>query len=110
LAKDTGLAVTVCHLPPGTNKWNKIEHRLLAHITMNWRGHPLTSHDVVLNLINSTTTRQGLKVHAEEDTGHYPTGVKLSDEDMKKINLKKHNFHEEWNNNIYHKWYPVNNI
>lgn len=100
LAKDAGLAVTVCHLPPGTSKWNKIEHRLFSHITMNWRGRPLTSHDVVVNLINSTTTRQGLKVHAEEDTRQYPTGVKVSDEDMKKINIKKHNFHGEWNYTI----------
>jgi DNA-binding phage protein len=100
LATDAGLSVTVCHLPPGTSKWNKIEHRLFAHITMNWRGRPLTSHDVVVNLINSTTTRQGLKVHAEQDTRQYPTGVKVSDKDMKKINLKKNNFHGEWNYTI----------
>jgi len=74
LAKETGLAVTVCHLPPGTSKWNKIEHRLFSHITMNWRGRPLTSHEVVVSLINSTTTRQGLKVHAEEDPCQYRPG------------------------------------
>ncbi|MGH8930624.1 MAG: ISAzo13 family transposase, partial [Egibacteraceae bacterium] len=75
---DTGLVVTVCHLPPGTSKWNKIEHRLLSHISMNWRGRPLESHEVIVDLIASTTTRTGLKVHAELDAGSYPTGVKVT--------------------------------
>ncbi len=78
-ALETGLAVTVCHFPPGTSKWNKVEHRLFSHITMNWRGRPLTSHQVVVDTIAATTTRTGLRVHAELDTGSYPAGVKVSD-------------------------------
>ncbi len=79
-AAETGLAVTVCHLPPGTSKWNRIEHRLFSHITMNWRGRPLTSHEVVVQTIAATTTRTGLTVHAELDPGSYPTGTQISDE------------------------------
>ena len=79
LATDTGLQITVCHLPPGTSKWNKIEHRLFSHISMNWRGRPLTSHDVIVASIAATTTRTGLSVHAELDTTTYPTGVKIPD-------------------------------
>ena len=79
LATQTGLAITVCHLPPGTSKWNKIEHRLFSHISMNWRGRPLTSHDVMVQSIAATTTRTGLTVHAELDTSTYPTGVKIPD-------------------------------
>ena len=74
LADQTGLAITVCHLPPGTSKWNKIEHRLFSHISMNWRGRPLTSHEVIVNTIAATTTRTGLTVDAELDTANYPTG------------------------------------
>ena len=81
-ALQTGLAVTVCHFPPGTSKWNKIEHRLFSHITMNWRGRPLTSHEVIVNTIAATTTRTGLTVRAELDPGSYATGVKVSDEQM----------------------------
>jgi Rhodopirellula transposase DDE domain len=77
LATRTGLTITVCHLPPGTSKWNKIEHRLFSHISMNWRGRPLTSHDVIVQTIAATTTRSGLAVHAELDTAAYPTGVKI---------------------------------
>ena len=82
LAEQTGLAITVCHLPPGTSKWNKIEHRLFSHISMNWRGKPLTSHQVVIDLIGATTTRTGLKVHAELDDNRYKTGIKISDNEM----------------------------
>ena len=85
LAARTGLRITVCHLPPGTSKWNKIEHRLFSHISMNWRGRPLTSHDVIVQTIAATTTRSGLKVHAELDTATYPTGVKIGDEQMKAL-------------------------
>ncbi|EQD29307.1 Rhodopirellula transposase family protein, partial [mine drainage metagenome] len=82
LATETGLAITVCHFPPGTSKWNRIEHRLFAHITMNWRGRPLTSHEVVIELIGATTTRAGLTVHAEADTNTYPRKIKISDAEM----------------------------
>ena len=81
LAAETGLTITVCHLPPGTSKWNKIEHRLFSHISMNWRGRPLTSHEVIVQTIAATTTRTGLTVHAELDTGTYPTGIKIPDTD-----------------------------
>lgn len=99
-ANDTMLEVTVCHFPPGTSKWNKIEHRLFSHITMNWRGKPLTSHEVIVNLIGSTKTRTGLKVKAELDNNTYPTKLKVSDEEMKKLNLKHHTFQEKWNYTI----------
>ena len=99
-ASETGLAVTVCHLPPGTSKWNKIEHRLFSHISMNWRGRPLTSHEVIVDLIGATTTRHGLKVHAERDVGSYPTSVTVSDAEMSTIPLRPHAFHGEWNYTI----------
>ncbi|MGH3432526.1 MAG: ISAzo13 family transposase [Thermocrispum sp.] len=97
LAADTGLTITVCHFPPGTSKWNKIEHRLFSHITHNWRARPLTSHEVVVNTIAATTTRTGLRVHAELDTGTYPLGVKISDEQMAALPLHRHDWHGEWN-------------
>jgi hypothetical protein len=101
LAARTGLQITVCHLPPGTSKWNKIEHRLFSHISMNWRGRPLTSHQVIVQAIAATTTSSGLKVHAELDTTAYPTGVKIPDEQMKALEttgiLTRHTFHGEWN-------------
>ena len=97
LATDTGLDITVCHFPPGTSKWNKIEHRLFSHITHNWRGRPLTSHEVVLNSITATTTRTGLRVHAELDTGTYPLGVTISDEQMATLPLRRHDWHGDWN-------------
>jgi hypothetical protein len=99
LATELGLPITVCHYPPGTSKWNKIEHRLFAHITMNWRGRPLTSHQVVVELIGATTTRNGLRVHAETDTNTYPTGIKVPDAEMAAIRpqIKPHKFHGEWN-------------
>ena len=84
-AAETGLQITVCHVPPGTSKWNKIEHRLFSHISMNWRGRPLTSHEVIVNTIAATTTRTGLTVSAELDTGDYPKGVKISDREIKNL-------------------------
>ena len=96
-ATETGLAVTVCHLPPGTSKWNKIEHRLFAHISMNWRGRPLVSHEVIMELISATTTGAGLTVQAELDPGHYPTKVKVSDAELATVALRPHAFHGEWN-------------
>jgi transposase len=99
LSTETGLAITVCHSPPGTSKWNKIEHRLFSAITSNWRGRPLTSHQVIVELIGATTTRTGLTVHAEADTNNYPRGVKISDAQMAEIapQLKPDKFHGEWN-------------
>lgn len=99
-ATTTGLAVTVCHLPPGTSKWNKIDHRLFSHISMNWRGRPLVSHEVIVKLIGATTTRTGLTVHAERDTGVYPTKVQVADEVMAALHLTPHAFHGEWNYTI----------
>jgi Rhodopirellula transposase DDE domain len=99
-ATTTGLTVTVCHLPPGTSKWNKIEHRLFAHISLNWRGRPLVSHEVIVNLIGATTTQTGLTVQAERDTGVYPTKVQVSDEAMAALQLTPHAFHGEWNYTI----------
>ena len=100
LATETGLAITVCHLPPGTSKWNKIEHRLFAHISMNWRGRPLTSHEVVVELIGATTTSTGLRVHAERDEGIYPLQTKVSNDDIAAIHIAPHRFHGEWNYTI----------
>ena len=99
-ADDTGLEVTVCHLPPGTSKWNKIEHRLFSYISMNWRGRPLVSHEVVVNLIAATTTAKGLKVKARLDSNEYPLKVKVSKEAMQQVNLRPHDFHGEWNYTI----------
>jgi hypothetical protein len=96
-AAETGLEVTVCHFPPGTSKWNKIEHRLFSHITMNWRGRPLTSHQIIVNTIAATTTRAGLTVRAELDPGSYPAGVKVSDEQMAALPLDRHDWHGDWN-------------
>ncbi|GLL08829.1 ISAzo13 family transposase [Dactylosporangium matsuzakiense] len=101
LATQTGLAITVCHLPPGTSKWNKIEHRLFSHITMNWRGRPLTSHEVILASIAATTTRTGLRVHAELDTTDYPTGIQISDARMAALPIARHTFHGDWNYTLH---------
>lgn len=101
LAAETGLEVTVCHLPPGTSKWNKIEHRLFSHITMNWRGRPLTSHDVIVQSIAATTTRTGLSVHAELDTGTYPTGTQVSDAQITALPMTRHRFHGDWNYTLH---------
>ena len=97
---ESGLAVTVCHLPPGTSKWNKIEHRLFAQISTNWRGRPLVSHEVIVDLIGATTTTTGLRVQAELDPGVYPTKIKVSDEEMAALHLTPHPFHGEWNYSI----------
>ncbi len=97
LAADTGLRITVCHFPPGTSKWNKIEHRLFSAISMNWRGRPLTSHEVVVNLIANTTTRTGLKVRAHLDQGYYPTGTKVTDKELAAVPIAKHGFQGDWN-------------
>lgn len=99
-ANKTGLEITVCHFPKGTSKWNKIEHRLFSHISINWKGRPLTSHDVMVNLIGATQTKTGLKVKAGIDKRKYPTGIKISDSDMEKVNIKKDKFHGEWNYTI----------
>jgi len=101
LAAETELEITVCHLPPGTSKWNKIEHRLFSHITMNWRGRPLTSHEVIVNSIAATTTRTGLTVRAELDPGSYPTGTEISDAQMAAVPLARHRFHGDWNYTIH---------
>ena len=103
LADATGLAITVCHMPPGTSKWNKIEHRLFSHISMNWAGQPLTSHEVAVNLIAGTTTRTGLTVRAERDTATYPRGIKITNREMKALvtqHLTPHYWHGEWNYTI----------
>jgi len=98
LADETGLKLTVCHFPPGTSKWNKIEHRMFCHITGNWRGRPLSSYGVIVNLIANTTTSTGLTIEAELDTRAYPTGIRITDEQMRELNLTKHNFHgSDWN-------------
>jgi hypothetical protein len=97
LATETGLAISVVHFPPGTSKWNKIEHRLFSHITMNWRGRPLVDFETIVQLIGSTTTRAGLKVRARLDQGSYPTGVRASDEAIEKLHLVRSDFHGEWN-------------
>ena len=99
-ANETGPIVRVCHFPPGTSKWNKIEHRMFSFISLNWRGQPLISHEVVVNLIGSTRTSTGLTIQAELDTARYPKGVKVSDEELSKLNLARDEFHGEWNYSI----------
>jgi transposase len=100
LANETGLALTVCHLPPATSKWNKIEHRLFSYISINWRGKPLTSLETIIELISHTTTKEGLTVTAVKDTNSYPTGIKVSDEDMAALKITRNPFHGEWNYTI----------
>ena len=97
LADEIGIPITVCHLPPGTSKWNKIEHRLFSFITGNWRGKPLVSHQVIVQLIAATTTKAGLKVRCELDPNSYPAGIKVSDAELQAVNLRRHDFHGEWN-------------
>jgi len=97
LADETGLEMAVCHLPPGTSKWNKIEHRLFSAISQNWRGKPLVSHEVMVNLIGATTTRTGLRVRAESDTNRYPTGRSVPDHVLETIHIRRDPFHGEWN-------------
>lgn len=100
LADGLGLELHVCHFPPGTSKWNKIEHRLFNFITQNWRGRPLTSYQVIVNLIAKTTSRKGLKVRAALDTNHYETGIVVSDEELAGVRCAPHDFHGEWNYTI----------
>ena len=100
LADETGLTITVCHLPPGTSKWNKIEHRLFSFISQNWRGKPLVSHEVIVNLIAATTTSTGLRVTARLDTNTYPKGIRVTDAEIAAIQLRRHDFHGEWNYSI----------
>ena len=97
LADTTGLKIVVCHFPPGTSKWNKIEHRMFCHITRNWRGRPLESLEVVVNLIASTTTTKGLRIRAALDTDTYPTGIKVDDAAMATLHLTPDTFHGDWN-------------
>ena len=100
LATYLGLPIQVCHFPPGTSKWNKIEHRMFSHITQNWRGCPLVSHEVIVNLIANTATQKGLLIQAELDTGTYPTSLKVSDEELALVNLIADDFHGDWNYTI----------
>lgn len=100
-ANETGMEISVCHFPPGTSKWNKIEHQLFSFITQNWRAKPLISHQVVVNLIANTTTKKGLKVACDLNTNKYPKGTKISDEQLSEINIKREDFHGEWNYTIY---------
>lgn len=97
LANETGLEVSVCHLPPGTSKWNKIEHRLFCYISQNWRGKPLVSHEVIVNLIAATTTGTGLTVRCELDTNKYPKGIRITDEELNQVNIIRDQFRGEWN-------------
>ena len=97
LATELGLGITVCHYPPGTSKWNKIEHRMFSFITKNWRGRPLTSYQVIVELVAATTTATGLRILAEWDQGDYPTGVKVTDAELADLPLAKHEWHPEWN-------------
>ena len=101
LADRTGLIVEVCHFPPGTSKWNKIEHRLFCHITRNWRGVPLETHEIVVNLIGSTRTTEGLEVHAWLDERDYPKGLKVSDAELEKVCIRRNKFQGDWNYEIH---------
>jgi len=101
LADELGFPISVCHLPPGTSKWNKIEHRLFSFISQNWRGKPLISHEVIVNLIEGTTTRTGLKIKSEIDRGRYAIGQKVTDKEVAAVNLKRDEFHGEWNYTIH---------
>ncbi len=100
LANETGLAITVCHLPPATSKWHNIEHRLFSYLSINWRGKPLLSLETIIELISHTTTEEGLTVTAVKDATLYPTGIKVSDEAMAKLNITRDPFHGEWNYTI----------
>ena len=100
LANELKLPITVCHLPPGTSKWNKIEHRLFSFISINWRGKPLRSYRTIVQLIAATTTDKGLQVRAELDENEYPKGVKVTNDELAAINLKRHDFHGDWNYTI----------
>jgi DDE family transposase len=100
LADESGLRISVCHFPPGTSKWNKIEHRMLCHITEHWRGRPLVSREVVVNLIGHTTTQTGLAIRSELDENRYPTGREVTAQQMESLSMKQDKFHGEWNYTI----------
>src|SRR5688572_32930763 len=100
LADELGIAITVCHLPPGTSKWNKIEHRLFSFISQNWRGKPLVSHQVIVDLISATSTRTGLRVRAQIDSNLYPSGLKVSDKEVAALHIERDASHGEWNYKI----------
>ena len=100
LADEFGMPITVCHLPPGTSKWNRIEHKLFSFITGNWRGKPLVSHQIIVQLIAATTTKTSLKVRCELDQNPYPAGIKAFDAEIEAINLARHDFHGEWNHTV----------
>jgi hypothetical protein len=97
MARETGLRIRVCHFPPGTSKWNKIEHRMFGHITQNWRGRPLVSHEVIVNLIGATTTAKGLEIRAELDREAYPKGKRVTDEQLARVRIQRARFHGDWN-------------
>jgi hypothetical protein len=101
LAAETGLEITICHFPPGTSKWNQIEHRMFSYITMNWRGRPLVSYRVIISLIANTTTKKGLKINADLDQGYYPTGVKITNKQLAAVPLTRHDFHGDWNYTVH---------
>jgi len=101
LADESGLKITVCHFPPGTSKWNKIEHRMFCHITSNWRGRPLESLEVIVNLIANTQTSKGLTIQADLNVNSYPKGIKISDAEMSRLNITRADFHGEWNYSIF---------
>jgi hypothetical protein len=100
LANDLGMRIMVCHFPPGTSQWNKLEHRMFSHISMHWRGRPLISHEVIVHLIANTTTQQGLTIKAALDMGRYPIGIKVTDHALDQVHLKKAKCHGEWNYTI----------
>lgn len=100
LSDEISLSIAVCHYPPGTSKWNKIEHRMFSFISMNWRGEPLVNFETVVNMISATTTKSGLRIKAFLDTKYYKTGIKISDKQMKALNLNPHNLHPQWNYTI----------
>ena len=100
LSNETGLIIEVCHFPPATSNWNKIEHRLFSYIAQNWRGKPLLSYEVIVNLIASTTTTKGLRVKCEMNRNIYNTGIKITDKEMKNINFMQNQFHGDWNYQI----------
>ena len=107
LADASGLTLTICHVPPGTSTWNKIEHRMFCHITANWRGRPLSSREVVVNLIANTTTQKGLTIQAGLDLGTYEQGIKVSDAEMKRVQLQPAEFYGEWNYTITSRPAPI---
>ena len=100
LSNELGLLIQICHFPPGTSKWNKIEHQMFSFISRNWRGRPLTSLSTIVNLISNTTNKKGLKIEAEVDKNGYEKGIRVSDDEMKQLNIERENFHGEWNYKI----------